>query len=115
MVAAYFFPSGVAWTHGTLAGIASAVARELAARIFSFFTTRCLGSGVFFSLHSASGYNSGSGGPCCQLWHAAKDLSMPTYSPAKVMQLICRLPTCHVQASNSRGCIVRLSRDGRHQ
>ena len=29
--------------------------------------------GVIFSLLSASGY-SGSGGPCCQLWHAASEL-----------------------------------------
>ena len=48
----------------------NAVARELAARIFFFTIGRQ--RGVFFSPLSGIGY-SGSGGPCCQLWHAASE------------------------------------------
>ena len=73
----HLFASGVAWTHsGRRLGIvmrtrvASAVARELAARIF--FHDRRIRQWRDFSLLSGSGY-SGSSGPCCQLWHAASE------------------------------------------
>ena len=55
-----------------------------------------------FSPLSGNGY-SGSSGPCCQLWHSERALSMPTWTPAKVMELTCRLPTCRVQRSSLHG------------
>ena len=54
------------------------------------------GADVYFMLSGDSG-----DGLCSQLWHAASEpclsLSMPTSSPAKVLELTCRLPTCSWQ------------------
>ena len=63
----------------TITRVASAVARELAARIF--FHDRMTRQWRDFSPLSGSGY-SGSGGPCCQLWHAASEQPVNAHMPA---------------------------------
>ena len=77
----HLFSSGVAWTHAgrrfglvTRTRVASAVAREQSARIF-FSRSDDSAVAYLFSPLSGSGY---SGGPCCQLWHAASE---PCRSP----------------------------------
>ena len=79
----------------------SAVARELAARIF-VYTINDMALACFLS--PVSGYNildgwsySSSSGPCCQLWHAASE---PCQCPhVVVLPMILLTVACRVQAS----------------
>ena len=107
-----FFASGVAWTHAgrrlrivMITRVASAVARELAARIFFhdrrirqwreyFLRCRAVATAVAVARAASHGTQRGGYGT----------LSKPTCAPAKVMELICRLPTCRVQASIALQC-----------